>query len=112
MSRKDDFKRLKVQVQPDIWFDLISNRRRQGNSTAQALKLIGEAMSNPGVSVKITDKIPFQSEYNTAHHIIKNNMIPLIQNIIEMLKLEDLKINKSTFTLIYDLSWLYKDDGR
>jgi len=67
--------------------------RRTGRSTAQAFRLISDAILNPGKPIKIVD------HYGTNE---ANKMLSwMIECVIEQTGLKYLKINKATLTLTF-----------
>jgi hypothetical protein len=106
MSRKQMFKDLKSEVSPQELQELLLYRRRQGNTTAQILKLIGLAMSEPNVPVKLRDSIPGYPRQNSNRAIIKENVIPLMRQYIDQMELQDLEIDTTDLTITYDLSFI------
>lgn len=107
-SRKAGFKELKKDFSKSQWYVFIQDRRRTGNTAGHLLGLISLAMATPNVKVAITDNVPgWQNhpEVNSKRQL-RLNVLPMLIELIDKLKLEDFKINKTDLTLTYDLSWL------
>lgn len=106
MSRRQAFQDMRDSLDNAQWKEFLIQRRRQGNSTAQALYLISEAMQNPNRKIELFDSIPAFREQEKNKEILKNIFIPTLEQVISKLELEGLIIDKKRFTILYDLSFL------
>ena len=71
--------------------------RRSGRTTANALLLISEALSNPGEQIKLFD------HSSNERHVLLNVTFPTIYSIIKKLELEGFTFNKTKLTIRFDL---------